>query len=328
MRSPDATLAPLPVSRRRSIPVLAVAAALVAGVSAFAPGPRVARPSAPADAARAPRPAAPDFRFTGDFRGPLGVQLYSFRGAMRAGDVAATLGRVRALGFREVELAGTYGMSAAAFRRALDDAGLQATSMHVGYERLRDSLPAVIAEAKALGVPNVGTAWIPHAGGPITVDFARKTATDFDRWGRALRAAGLQFFYHVHGYEFQAGSDGVRPIDALIRGTDRDAVKYEMDVFWTALPGADPVALLRQYPGRWRLMHLKDMRQGVSRTVQTGGANPDSAEVPVGTGQIDYRAVLRAAKEVGVQRYYIEDETADPFATVPRSTRWLEAVRY
>lgn len=113
-----------------------------------------------------------------------------------------------------------------------------------------------------------------------------------------------------------------------MRETDPAAVTFEMDVFWTALPGADPAALLRRYPGRWRLMHLKDMRPGVARNVQTGGANPDSSEVPVGAGQIDYRAVLRAAREVGVERYYIEDETAEPFATIPQSTRWLQAVRY
>lgn len=272
-------------------------------------------------------PAGPDFRFTGDFRGPLGVQLYSVRGAIRS-DVPGTLARVRALGFREVELAGTYGMSAADFRRVLDSAGLRATSMHVGYDRLRDSLSAVLADASALGVRNVGVAWIPHPAGPFTVAQAHQTADDFNRWGRAMRAAGVQLFYHTHGYEFQPAADGTVPFDVLMRETDPAAVKFEMDVFWTALPGQDPVALLRRYQGRWALMHLKDMRQGIVRNVQTGGANPDSAEVPVGTGQIDYRAVLAAAHAAGVERFYIEDETADPFATIPRSTAWLQTVRF
>lgn len=142
-------------------------------------------------AAAAPAPA--DFRFAGDFAGPLGVQLYSVRGAIR-GDVPGTLARVRALGFREVELAGTYGLPAASFRQLLDRAGLRPTSMHVGYERLRDSLPAVLAEAEALGVRNVGTAWIPHPNGPITVALARQAAADFDRWGRAARARGRGSF--------------------------------------------------------------------------------------------------------------------------------------
>jgi sugar phosphate isomerase/epimerase len=269
--------------------------------------------------------AASEIRLAGDFAGPLGVQLYSFRGAFRT-DVPGTLARVRALGFREVELAGTYGMSPAQFRQALDAAGLRATSMHVGYERLRDSLPAVLADAKVLGASWVGTAWIPHPSGPLTVARAREVAADFDRWGKAAKAQGIGFFYHDHGYEFLAQGDTL-PMDVLMRGTDPDAVKYEMDVFWTALPGVDPAAWLRKYPGRWRLMHLKDMRRGVATGVHTGGSNPDSTEVPVGSGQIDFRAVLKAAKEVGVERYYIEDEVADPFATVPQSIRWLSSVK-
>jgi sugar phosphate isomerase/epimerase len=279
--------------------------------------------SAPAASASTPS----ELKLTGDFQGPLGVQLWSFREAFKT-DVPGTLARVRALGVREVELAGTYGMSAEAFRHALDSAGLNATSMHVGYERLRDSLPAVLAEAKALGAKYVGTAWIPHPDGPITVQLTRQAAGDFDRWGKAARAEGLQFFYHVHGYEFKPGAGGALPMDVLMQQTDSNAVKFEMDVFWASLPGNDPAALLRKYPGRWKLMHIKDMKKGVATGVHTGSANPDSTEVPTGTGQTDYRAVLRAAKEVGVEKYYLEDETARPFDTVPVSIRWLETVRY
>jgi sugar phosphate isomerase/epimerase len=267
------------------------------------------------------------FHFAGDFSGPLGVQLWSFREAFKT-DVPGTLGRVRALGFRQVELAGTYGMSAAGFRQLLDSAGLRATSMHVGYERLRDSLAAVLADAKALGVQYVGTAWIPHPDGPITVALARQAAADFDRWGKAARAEGVQFFYHIHGYEFQPGADGVLPMDVLMKETDPNAVKYEMDVFWISRPGGDPVAWLKKYPNRWKLLHLKDMKQSVATNVHTGSAPPDSTEVPVGTGSIDYKAVLKAAKEIGLEKYYIEDETKDPFTTVPQSIRWLESVKY
>jgi len=284
---------------------------------------------AAADSGIAPATAAGSgFQFAGDFGGPLGVQLWSFREAFKGGDIAGTLARVHALGFREVELAGTYGLSAEAFRALLDSAGLRATSMHVGYDRLRDSLPVVLAEAKVLGVPYVGTAWIPHPEGPFTLAHARDAAADFDRWGKAARADGLQFFYHLHGFEFEPAGDGTLPFDVLVQETDAEAVKFEMDVFWTALPGVDPAALLGQYPGRWRLMHLKDMKQGVALGVHTGSADPDSTEVPVGTGQIDYRAVLRAAKAAGVEKYFVEDETVDPFATIPASTRWLEAVKY
>lgn len=286
------------------------------------------RSAAPNDSP-APAPAASsvhDIDLRGDFKGPLGVQLYSVRDAI-AKDVPGTLARVRALGFREVELAGTYGLSASQFRAELDRAGLRATSMHVGYERLRDSLSAVLDEARTLGVEYVGTAWIPHNGATLTEEGAHQAAADFTTWGRAAQDRGLHFFYHVHGYEFVPGPGGALPMDILMRETP-DAVKFEMDVFWISRPGADPVAWLRKYPTRWRLLHLKDMKKGTPTNVNTGSANPDETEVPVGTGQIDYRGVLRASREIGVEKYYVEDETAQPFATMPLSVQWLERVRY
>ena len=305
--------------------LLAVAMTAALGCSSAPRDAAVKDSSAPAaDAA----PSAPaEIKLAGDFQGPLGVQLYSFRDAFKT-DVPGTLARVRALGFKEVELAGTYGMTAQQFRQALDSAGLSATSMHIGYEQFRDSLESVLAAAKVLGPKDVGTAWIPHPNGPITVALAKQAAADFNRWGKAARAQGLQFFYHVHGYEFKPGAGGVLPMDVLMKETDPEAVKFEMDVFWASLPGNDPVVLLKKYPGRWKLMHIKDMKKGVATNVHTGSANPDSSEVPTGTGQTDYRAVLRAAKDVGVERFYIEDETARPFDTVPLSVRWLEAVRF
>lgn len=262
-----------------------------------------------------------------DSASPVGVQLYSFRNAFKS-DVRGTLKRIHDLGFRDVELAGTYGMTAAQFRALLDSAGLRASSMHVAYEQFRDSLPQVLADAKTLGVRYVGTAWIPHPDGPISVGLAREAAANFNKWGRAAHGRGFQFFYHVHGYEFVPDDKGALPMDVLMRETDPQAVTYEMDVFWASLPGNDPVALLEKYPTRWRLMHLKGMKKGVVRNVKTGAADPDSSEVPIGSGQIDYRAVIRTAKRVGVKKFYLEDETKDPFATVPQSVRWLRSIKF
>lgn len=266
------------------------------------------------------------FNFTGDFAGPLGVQLWSFRNYIQD-DIPGTLARVRALGFKEVELAGTYGMTAEQFRQELDNAGLEATAMHVGYELLRDSLESVLDQAETLGVEYVGVAWIPHPEGPFTVEMARQAAADFNAWGEAASARGLQFYYHVHGYEFQPTADGVIPFDVMMQETDPEDVAYEMDVFWVTRPGQDPAALLRKYPDRWKLMHIKDMKEGTPTDDHSGGAPPDT-EVPVGTGMIDYAGVLAAAKEVGVERYYIEDETADPWGNIPISTAYLETVAF
>ena len=262
--------------------------------------------------------------YAGSFRGPLGLQLWSVRERMEQ-DVPGTLAWVRQQGFTEVELAGTQGMTPQAFRQELDRAGLRATAMHVGYERMRDSLDAALAEAETLGARNIGVAWIPHEGS-YTPEMARATAADFNRWGQAARERGLRFFYHTHGYEFEPAADGTVPFDVLVQETDPENVTFEMDVFWVAHPGQDPAALLRKHPDRWKLMHIKDMKQGTVGDF-SGGASPE-ANVPVGTGQIDYRAVLAAADEVGVEQYYIEDESTDPTANIPRSIEYLKTVSY
>lgn len=265
------------------------------------------------------------FSFEGSFSGPLGLQLYSIRQAM-ADDVPGTLAWVRDVGFEEVELAGTYGLTPEEFRGELDNAGLDATSMHTGYERFRDSLDVVLDEAETLGVEYVGIAWIPHEGA-FTVDQARETAADFNEWGAAASERGFQFFYHNHGYEFQPAADGTVPFDVLVEETDADDVKFEIDVFWTVHPGVNPAELLRRYPDRWALMHVKDMREGTPTGDFSGGA-PAETKVPVGAGMIDWADVLIAADEIGLERYYIEDESTDPMGNIPLSTQFLEQMTY
>lgn len=272
-------------------------------------------------------PADAGIQFTGDFDGPLGLQLYSLRNQFQQ-DVPGTLDWVRDAGFRTVETAGTYGMTPTEFRQQLEQRGLDAVAGHFPYERFRDSTTAVLDEAQALGLDYVGVAWIPHPEGqPYTVEMARQAAADFNRWGQAARERGLRFFYHVHGYEFQPAADGTVPFDVMVAETRPEDVTYEMDVFWVAHPGVDPAALLRKYPNRWELMHIKDMRRGVQTPDYSGHAPPE-AQVPVGTGQIDYPAVLRAAEEVGVKHYFLEDETTSPTENIPQSIRFLQSVTY
>src|SRR5690606_18039749 len=123
------------------------------------------------------------------------------------------------------------------------------------YEVLRDSLAAALDRAETLGVEYVGVAWIPHPEDqPFSVDLAREAAANFNAWGEAAAERGLQFFYHVHGYEFQPAADGTVPFEVLMSETNPEFVTYEMDVFWVARPGEDPAELLRAYPDRWKLM--------------------------------------------------------------------------
>lgn len=250
---------------------------------------------------------------------PVGIQLYSVRKQMPA-DVAGTLARIRAMGFTEVEGGDTYKLGVEGFAAALKKAGLTLTSEHHGYEQWRDDTAGALRQAKSLGARYVGCAWIPH-GARFTREDALRAAADFNKWGKAAGDAGLRFFYHAHGYEFEAAPEGTL-LDTILKETDPALVALEADVFWIKRGGGDPVKLFRAYPGRVPLTHLKDMKKGLATDAPTGQA-PDDSNVVLGTGQIEWRAVLEAANAAGVERHYIEDESAAVMEQVPRSLKFL-----
>lgn len=262
--------------------------------------------------------------YRGDFHAPIGVQLWSFRDAAKT-DPAAMMAMTRRMGITHVETAGLYGMSAEQFAAALKGAGLRATSMHVGYDELKKTPDVVIANAKALGARYVGLAWYPHTGAFTEAD-ARKAIADFNRFGRTMKDAGLTFFYHNHGYEPVAFGNGTL-LDLIIRDTDPSLVSFEMDVLWTFYPGVDPAALIRKYPGRFKLMHIKDMKPGVARGNLSGGLPAEQQSV-IGEGQVNWSDVMSAAQKDGLELYYLEDETPDPIINVPKSITFLERLKY
>jgi sugar phosphate isomerase/epimerase len=270
------------------------------------------------------RPGARGAGTSASFRGPLGLQLYSLRDVL-AKSVGLGLQTARGFGFRDVELAGTYGLAAADFRARLDRAGLRAVSMLVDYRELETAIDRLIADAKTLGVGYVGVAWIPHEGA-FDARAAGRAAADFDRFGAALAKAGLRFVYHNHGYEFAPDGDGTL-FDRIVRETDPALVSFEMDVFWVAHAGQDPVALLKRHPGRFALLHVKDMRKGTPTGKLTGSEDVRN-DVALGSGQIELAAVLKAAQGAGVAHFFVEDESPDVLSQLPRSLRWLESLAW
>ena len=256
--------------------------------------------------------------------GPIGLQLYSLREYLPK-DLPGTLAKVRALGFREVEGAGLWRQTAANLRAALDAAGLRCPSAHMGFERLRDDPAGAFAEVKAVGASWVVCPWIPHDRGGFTRDDALKAAEAFNRFGKAAQDAGLHFGYHCHGYEFVPSPEGTL-FDTLAGATDEALVAFQIDVFHAYRGGADPTQLIEKHKGRVTSLHLKDIKRGVPVEVGSPGATAD-ADVPVGTGQVDYPAVLRAAKKAGTSMYFLEDESADPFGHIPQSLAYLEGLK-
>lgn len=257
----------------------------------------------------------------------VGLQLWSLRDQMKA-DVPAALDWVKTQGITEVETAGTGNRSAEEFLKLLQDRGLKAVSAHFGYEALGKDLAGAIKTAKTLGVKYVMTAWIPHGKEGLTPELAHKAAADFSKWGEAFRAEGITYGYHPHGFEFVplASEGGKTAFDILVAETKPENVSFEMDVFWVFHAGVDPTALLKKHPTRWSLMHVKDIRKGAVTGLSTGGAPPID-NVAVGTGQIDWPAVLKAAQDVGVQHYFIEDETPTPLVCIPDSLKYLRGLK-
>ena len=268
---------------------------------------------------------AADVGVSESFKGPTGLQLYSLRDMQKSQGVAATLDAAKAFGFKYVEVADLGGLSQAEFKSQLDQRGLVPIGSHFPYGRLRDDVEGVAREAKALGIPYVGCAWIDHTG-HFDEKQCRAAAGVFNRAGAALAKHGLKLYYHNHGCEFEPYDQGTL-FDLLVAETNPQTVFFQMDVMWTVFPGQDPVKLLEKYPNRWLLMHLKDLRKGVPLGSLSGGTDLKN-DVTLGTGQVDWPALLRAAQKVGVKYYFIEDESPTAVEQIPQSLRFLESVQW
>ncbi|MBC3786411.1 sugar phosphate isomerase/epimerase family protein [Spirosoma utsteinense] len=252
-----------------------------------------------------------------------GMVSYTYRNSFK-NNVAATLDTIKALGITDMEFSNLFGKTAAELRKLLDERGMRCSSFGVGYPDLMNKLPEVGQNAKTLGAQYVRVAWVPHDGA-FTLDAAKKTVADFNRFGKQLYDDfGLKFCYHNHGYEFEKHENGTL-FDYIVQNTDPKYVSFELDILWTVFPGQDPAALLNKYGNRFQLMHLKDLRKGIVGNLS--GGTPVENDVALGTGQIDLRAVLKAAQKAGVKHYYIEDESPSIATQVPQSIAYLKGLK-
>ncbi|MFA6631368.1 MAG: sugar phosphate isomerase/epimerase [Kiritimatiellia bacterium] len=257
------------------------------------------------------------------FKGPVGVQIYSLRNPLKQ-DGAKALDVLKALNVKYVEIGieSHYGLTQEQMKQALDERGLIPIAAHAGQGFLLNKTEEAIAAARYFGLKYLGVAWASHQK-PLDEAQTLKIAADFNEIGKRLKAAGIQFFYHNHGFEFQPYKDGTL-FDLLMAKTDPDLVKFEMDVLWTVFPGQDPVKLLKKYPDRWVLMHLKDLKKGVAGNL-SGGTDLTN-DVVLGTGQADYPAILKACQEIGIKYYFIEDESPTVLEQLPKSLGYLSKI--
>ena len=268
--------------------------------------------------------AAADVGTGKSFKGPIGLQLYSLRGDFTK-NVDLGLDESKKFGFKYVELAGTYNLPPEKFKEMLEKRGFVPIGMHFPYSRFKTDAEGIAKEAKTLGLKYAGCAAIDKKG-----DFDMTEATEavkvFNDAGKVLKEHGIQFFFHCHGPEFTPNGNETF-MDYIIKNTDPKLVAFEMDVFWVFHPGQDPAKWLEKYPGRWQLMHVKDMRKGTETGLFTGGTDVRN-DVAIGTGMMDWPAILKAAKKTGVKYYFIEDESPTVKEQIPVSLKYLEDVKF
>ncbi len=264
-----------------------------------------------------------------DFQQHLGLQLWSLRDQMKQSPTAA-LDLAKSYGVTEVETAGIpAGMTAEQFATELKSRGLTVVSAHTGYGDLQKDVDLAIRNAKTLGAKFLVCPYPPTDKNKVfSEEIAQQAAANFNTWGEACRKAGLRFGFHPHGLEFRPtkGGKGETVFDLLVRDTKPELVSFQLDVFWVFHAGQDPVKLLEKYPNRWISLHIKDMRKGAVTHLITGNT-PPTDKVTVGQGQINWPAVLRAAQKIGIQQYYIEDETPTPLQCIPDSLKYLRALK-
>jgi sugar phosphate isomerase/epimerase len=252
---------------------------------------------------------------------PVGIQLYTVNGEMRE-DPAGTLRKIREIGYGEVESAGFGKLSARQFRGLIDDAGLVCPSAHLPFG-MRD-LGSIFEDAHALGATYAASGSLPPAAvgskaaaapskRSMSLDEAKRTAELVNRIGEAAKRASLQYVYHNHDFEFadQGGSVGY---DVLLRESDPDLVKFEIDCGWMIFAGRDPIDYFKKYPNRFPMIHVKDFLPVHDGGAAAAGKAP-MLGAELGHGVVDYKPMCAAAAAAGLKHYFVEQE--GPFSRMP-----------
>ena len=244
----------------------------------------------------------------------VGLQLYTVRTVLER-DFEGTLARVAEIGYKEVEFAGYFGHAPADVKAMLDRHGLTAPAVHTGATE-PDAWKAALDAANVIGHQYIVVPWVPEER-RMTLDGWKQVARDFNRLAEAAHAAGVQFAYHNHDFEFPR-MEGQVPYDVLLQNTDPNLVKLEIDLYWITKAGQDPLAYFARWPGRIPLVHVKD----------SVGA-PEHKMVDVGQGSIDWKRIFDKKDQAGIKHFFVEhDQPPQPFEDIAASYRYLKALEF
>lgn len=255
-----------------------------------------------------------------------GLQLYTLRDAM-AKDPDGTLKKVAEIGYKEVESFGYadgkfFGKTPKEYAAFLKSLGLSTPSGHYNSGLFRgmkgtqaDVWKRATEDAAIAGQKYMVWAYLFPQERTKIDDYKRHIEL-FNASAEICKSAGIQFAYHNHDFEFQS-LDGQLPYDMILKQTDANLVKLELDIYWATFAGKDPVELFKQHPGRFPLWHVKDMAKTEKR---------EFAEV--GTGSIDFQRIFDARKTAGMTHYFVEQDVCQrpPLEAIAISYKNLQKI--
>ena len=258
--------------------------------------------------------------FANPYGKPIGLQLYTLRDELQK-DVPGTIKKVAALGYKEVESYDLYGMPASQFAKLLKDNGLTAPSGHYMVKDIKSHWEKSIAEARDLGLKYMVNAILEPEERKSFDDY-KQLVDLFNKAAERTHQAGIGFCYHNHNFEFKKYGE-TTAYDYLLKQLDPNLVQFEMDCFWITHAGQDPVTFLKKHPGRFPLLHIKDLKAG----------NPPATEfdprmglfAEVGKGTIDWKRIFAAAPQGGMKHFYVEQDFCEvpPLESVKISYEYL-----
>jgi sugar phosphate isomerase/epimerase len=232
------------------------------------------------------------------FKGKKKVKNFGFIsgiiGKELEGDWKAVLKQAASYGFTEIETGNFMGESADKFLGYLKEIGLSLPAGGFEFKASEDELKKSMSLLKSLKVKYAIVYWPWYTGGPFTLEECKKSAERLNYLGKVCKDNGLVLCWHNHNREFHAMETGI-PFDYLMENTDKNLVSCELDLYWVKKGGADPLAVMKKYPGRFPVLHVKDMAPGDAMDFECPGS-----------GIIDFAALFSEAEKQGIKHYMVE----------------------
>ena len=246
----------------------------------------------------------------------LGIQLYTVRDDMKK-DPLGTLKQLAAIGYKNVEHANYvdrkfYGYSAKDFLKILNDLGLKMPSGHTVMGRTHwDESKKEFTDAWKYTIDDAATCGQKFVISPWLDENLRKTYDNllsymevFNKSGELCKKSGMKFGYHNHNFEFSSLLNGEKVFDIMIKHTDPNLVAQQLDIGNMYGVGGRALEIVKSYPGRFELMHVKDE---IATTVK-GEMNDGFDSTVFGTGVVGVKQIIDEAKKFGGTTHFIIEQ--------------------